>query len=48
MDERKWRFRSRDPGRVTPLWLYPEIDGSSCVDGADEQSGVGQLAAFKG
>jgi hypothetical protein len=44
MDERKWRFRSRDTGfeRVTPLRLCPEVDGSSCVDGADGQSGVGQ------
>ena len=34
IDERKWRFRSRDSGfeRVTPLRLYREIDGSSCHD----------------
>jgi hypothetical protein len=45
MDERKWRFRSRDSGfeRVTRLWLYREIDGSLCDD-ADDQAGS---AAFK-
>ena len=48
MTERQWRFQSRNNGfeRVTPLWLYPEIDGSSCVDDADDQSGAGQLAYF--
>jgi hypothetical protein len=42
MDERQWRFRSRDTGfdRVTRLWLYREIDGSSCDD-ADDQAGPG-------
>jgi hypothetical protein len=43
MDERKWRFRSRDSGfeRVTRLWLYREIDGSLCDD-ADDQAGSGK------
>ncbi len=41
----KWRLRSRETGAewVTPLWLYPEIDCSSCVDDADDQSGPGQV-----
>ena len=45
---RMWRFRSRwgGFGRVTPLWLYPEINCSSCVDEADDQSGEGQLAYY--
>ena len=48
MAERKWRFRSRDGGfeKISPLWLYPEINGSSWVDEAEDQSGVGQLAYF--
>jgi hypothetical protein len=48
MTERRWRFRSREGGfdRVTPLWLYPEIDCSSCVDEAEDQSGAGQLAYY--
>ena len=48
MTERKWRFQSRDAEfeRVTPLWLYPELDCSSCVDDAGDQSGVGQLAFY--
>ena len=44
-----WRFRSKqDRGQewIKALWLYPEIDGSSCVDDADDQSGEGQLAHF--
>ena len=32
--------------RVTPLWLYPELVCSSCVDDADDQSGAGQLAYY--
>jgi hypothetical protein len=46
--ERKWRFSFRGNGfeHVTPLWLYPEIDCSSCVDDADDQSGAGQLAYY--
>ena len=48
MTERQWCFRSRasDFERITPLWLYPEIDGSSCVADAEDQSGAGQLADF--
>lgn len=45
LEERKWRFQSLATGyeRVRPLWLYPEIDCSSCVDDAEDQSGEGQL-----
>jgi hypothetical protein len=32
--------------RVTPLWLYPEIDCSSCVADVEDQSGAGQLAYY--
>jgi hypothetical protein len=48
MTDRQWRFQFRSSGVewVKPLWLYPEIDGSSCVDDADDQSGPGQLAYF--
>jgi len=48
MTERKWRFRSRGTGfeKVTTLWLYPEINCSSCVDDAEDQSGPGQLAYY--
>jgi hypothetical protein len=44
MIERRWRFQSLATGyeKVRPLWLYPEIDCSSCVDDADDQSGEGQ------
>ena len=43
-----WRFRSRQTGAewIKALWLYPEIDGSSCVDEAEDQSAEGQLAHF--
>ena len=45
--EMLWRFESRGGlEKVTPLWLYPELDCSSCVDGADDQSGMGQLAYY--
>ena len=32
--------------RTTPLWLYPELDCSSCVADADDQSGPGQVAHY--
>jgi hypothetical protein len=40
-----WRFRARDNEfeQVTTLWLYPELDCSSCIGDADDQSGDGQL-----
>jgi hypothetical protein len=45
---RTWRFRSLKSGfeKVSSLWLYPELDCSSCVDDADDQSGAGQLAYY--
>jgi hypothetical protein len=48
MIERRWRFRGREYGneKVSPLWLYPELNCSSCVDDADDQSGEGQLAYY--
>jgi hypothetical protein len=48
MTEGKWRFQSRDAEfeRVTALWLYPELDCSSCVDDAEDQSGSGQLIVY--
>jgi hypothetical protein len=47
-DVRLWRFRSRRSGyeKTTTLWLYPELDCSSCVDDAEDQSGSGQLAYY--
>jgi hypothetical protein len=41
----QWRFRSRagDYERITSLGLYPELDCSSYVGDADEESGQGQL-----
>ena len=33
--------------RITALWLYPEIDCSSCVDDADDQSGSGATGLFR-
>ncbi len=46
--DRRWRFQSRKSGfeKVTTLWLYPELDYSTCVDDADDQSGAGQLAFY--
>ena len=46
--ERKWRFRSREDRfeMVSTLWLYPELNCSSCVNDADDQSGTGQLAYY--
>jgi hypothetical protein len=46
--ERLWRFHALWNGyeRVSSLWLYPEIDGSSCVGDAEDQSGEGQLAYY--
>jgi hypothetical protein len=48
MTNRAWRFRSLDSGfeRTTTLWLYPELNCSSCVDDAEDQSGEGQLAYY--
>jgi hypothetical protein len=44
-DLRKWRFKLCGSGfeKVSPLWLYPELDISSCVDDAEDQSGAEQL-----
>lgn len=47
--ERQWRFRSRQTGyeHTTSLWLYPEIDCSSCVGDCDkDESGAEQLAYY--
>jgi hypothetical protein len=43
--QRKWRFRARgaDFEMVSPLWLYPEIDCSACVDDVYDLSGEEQL-----
>jgi hypothetical protein len=43
-----WRFELRDTGfeMVSPLWLYPELDISSCVDDVEDQSGAGRLAYY--
>ena len=48
MTERKWRFRFHGNGfeKVTPLWLYPELDCSSCVDDVEDQTGAEQLAYY--
>ena len=47
-NDRKWRFQSRKTEfeKVTPLWLYPELDCSACVDDADDRTGAGQLAYY--
>jgi hypothetical protein len=47
--EQKWRFRSRTAAhtRASPLWLYPELDGSSCVGDLDAGTdGKEQLAYY--
>jgi hypothetical protein len=48
LDLRKWRFKLRDTEceKVSPLWLYPELDCSSCVEDVEDQSGPGQLAYY--
>jgi len=40
----KWRLRSRgsDHTKISSVWLYPELDCSSCID--DEASGEEQVA----
>lgn len=42
--EKQWRFRAREGGyeRTVSLWLYPELNLSSCVGDADDQSAGGQ------
>ena len=45
--DRPWRFRSRGFERVSVLWLYPELDCWACIDDADVQSGVAQLAYYE-
>ena len=47
-DARKWRFRSRrsQVEFISPLWLYPELNCSSCVDDVYDQSGETQLAYY--
>ena len=46
LDLRKWRFKLHGAGyeMVSPLWLYPELNCSSCVDDVEDQSGAEQLA----
>jgi hypothetical protein len=41
----KWRLASRrsDHVKVTTLWLYPELDCSSCIDDVFLSSGAEQL-----
>jgi len=48
LGDRAWRFRSREDGleHLATLWLYPELECSSCVDDADDQSGPGHLAYY--
>ena len=48
LDLRKWRFKLRGTGffKTSPLWLYPELDCSACVEDAKDQSGAGQLARY--
>lgn len=46
--DRLWRFRRRADGgeEIKALWLYPELDCSSCIDDVYEQSGEAQLAYY--
>jgi hypothetical protein len=48
MSDRQWRFRARRNGfeMVSPLWLYPELDCSSCIDDFEDQTGARQLAYY--
>jgi hypothetical protein len=44
----KWRLQSRESNhfKITALWLYPELDCSSCVDNVYQASGEEQLAYY--
>jgi hypothetical protein len=45
---RAWYFESRVSGyrRTEALWLYPELDCSSCVDDCESDDGEDQLAYY--
>lgn len=45
---RLWKLKSRRWGHIktTNLWLYPELDCSSCVDDVYDESGEEQLQYY--